>query len=110
MIYQDLKGQWDVFLDEGKNDALPAEFPLEITLPNTTSNAQLGRLNPEKKYGCLTDRYMFEGYAWFRRSFEIMPEMAGKRCTLTLERTRKTAVFMDGKRCGEYCSLCTPHR
>lgn len=110
MIYQDLKGQWDVFLDEGKNDALPAEFPLEITLPNTTSNAQLGRLNPEKKYGCLTDRYMFEGYAWFRRSFEITPEISGKRCTLTLERTRKTAVFIDGKSYGEYCSLCTPHR
>ena len=90
MTFTDLSGKWEVFLDENKNDALPESFPLEISLPDTTSHAKLGRVNPDKKYGCLTDRYMFEGYAWFKRSFTVDEKAAAQRCVLFLERTRKT--------------------
>ena len=110
MTYTDISGEWSVFLDEEKNDSFPASFPDKITLPNTTSAAQLGKLNTEKSYGSLTDLYRFEGYAWFSRKITITREQAEQHLMLILERTRKTAVFIDGKKIGEYCSLCAPHR
>lgn len=110
MIISDISGQWDVFLDENKTDRLPECFPDKITLPNSTSNAGLGKLNTEIEYGCLTDLHKFEGWAWFRRSVEITPEMADRNMTLFLERTRKTRLFVDGKPFGSFCSLCAPHR
>ena len=110
MITTDLSGLWEVCLDESKSEALPAAFPDRITLPNSTSNAGLGKLNTEIEYGCLTDLHKFEGFAWFRRRVEITPEMAGKNLTLFLERSRKTTLFVDGAFIGGYCSLCAPHR
>lgn len=110
MTVIDLSGKWDVFLDENKTGLLPDSYRDTITLPDSTSNAQLGRLNTEKKYGCLTDLYSFEGHAYFRRRFAVSEQAAAGNITLLLERTRKTAVFIDGKLRGEFCSLCTPHR
>lgn len=110
MIITDISGKWDVFLDEDKSDRLPEKYLNEINLPDSTSNAGLGRLNTETEYGCLTDMHKFEGFAWFRRIIEITPEMAGQNITLFLERTRKTRLFLDGKPIGSYCSLCAPHR
>lgn len=110
MIITDLSGKWDVFLDESKDASLPEKYPDSIMLPNSTSNAGLGRLNTEPEYGCLTDLHKFEGFAWFRRSVDISPEMTQQSITFFMERTRKTRVFLDGKLVGNYCSLCTPHR
>lgn len=110
MTITDLSGQWEVFLDESKNDLLPESYPDRINLPDSTSNAGLGKLNKEIEYGCLTELHKFEGFAWFRRSIDISPEMAANNLTLFLERTRKTRVFLDGKLIGSCCSLCAPHR
>lgn len=110
MIITDLSGQWKAFLDESKTDSLPEKYPDNITLPNSTSNAGLGKINTETEYGCLTDMHKFEGFAWFQRSIEITPEMADQNITLFLERTRKTRVFLDGKLIGRRDSLCAPHR
>ncbi len=110
MITNDLSGQWEVFLDESKTASLPEKYPDRIALPNSTSNAGLGKLNTEIEYGCLTDLHKFEGFAWFRRTVIISPEMAEQTLQLFLERTRKTTVYLDGKELGSYCSLCTPHR
>lgn len=107
MTYTDLSGEWSAFLDETRSEAFPEAFPDKITLPNTTSNAGLGKLNTKKNSGCLTDLYKFEGYAWFRRRITV-PKAA--HLTLVLERTRKTAVYVDGAKIGEHCSLCAPHR
>ena len=110
MIITDLSGQWKAFLDESKNDSLPEKYHDSITLPNSTSNAGLGKINTETEYGCLTDMHKFEGFAWFQRSIEVTPEMAEQNVTLFLERTRKTRVFLDGKLIGRRDSLCAPHR
>lgn len=110
MIVTDLSGLWEAFLDEGKSGEMPTEFPDKIHLPNSTSNAGLGSLNTEIEYGCLTDLHKFEGFAWFRREIEITPDMADRNITLFLERTRKTTLFVDGEKRGEFCSLCAPHR
>ncbi len=110
MITVDLSGKWDVCLDKTKRGLLPAEYPYTIQLPDTTSNAQLGEQCRDIEYGCLTDTYKFEGYAWFKRSIEVTPDMEGKCLTLFIERTRKTMVFMDGRERGCCDSLCAPHR
>ena len=60
MIITDLSGQWEVLLDESKADVLPDKYPDRINLPDSTSNAGLGRLHPELEYGCLTDQHKFE--------------------------------------------------
>ncbi len=110
MIINDLSGQWAVCLDKEKRWLLPESYSYTISLPNTTSAAQLGEKNTEIEYGCLTDEYKFEGFAWFKRSIEVTPDMEGKNLTLFIERTRKTTVFMDGRERGSFNSLCGPHR
>lgn len=110
MIITDLSGRWDVFLDETKRSLSPQSYPDSIVLPDSTSNAGLFRKNTEIEYGCLTDMHKFEGYAWFRRTIEITPEMSGKCLTLFLERTRMTAIYIDGRECRFGNSLCSPHR
>ncbi len=109
-MFTDLSGKWRVHLDEEKRGELPDIYEAEIALPDSTSHARLGKLNEERKYGCLTDIYKFEGYAWFTRTVNITEEQSERELTLFLERTRKTAVYLDGEKVGEYCSLCTPHR
>lgn len=109
-MFTDLCGKWQVYLDKEKRAELPAEYNMEICLPDTTSHAGLGKVNSEKKYGCLTDIYAFEGYAWFRRTVSVTEEQSKRELTLFLERTRKTAVYLDGVSAGEFCSLCSPHR
>lgn len=109
MIIKDLSGRWDVYLDETKRSLSPESYPDSIILPDSTSNAGLFRENTEIEYGCMTDMHKFEGYAWFRKSIEITPELSGKCITLFLERTRMTAVYIDGRECRFGDSLCSPH-
>lgn len=110
MLTTDLSGRWETFLDENKADRLPEIYPGSISLPDSTSNAGLGRINTQTEYGCLTDIHKFEGFAWFRRKITVAPEAAGRHTILYLERTRKTQVYVDGKSIGSFCSLCAPHR
>ncbi len=111
MFITDISGKWEAFLDKEKCMRNPQSFPDTINLPDSTSNAGLGELNTaEIEYGCLTDMHKFEGYAWFRRTIEITPETEGKVTTLFLERTRMTAIYIDGRACRYGISLCSPHR
>ena len=110
MNIRDISGNWEVYLDDSKTGKLPKKYEYVISLPNSTSNAQLGKMNDEKKYGCLTDLYKFEGHAYYRKTINVSQEESTKRLVLHLERTRKTTIYIDGIKKGEYCSLCTPHR
>ena len=105
----DLSGLWRVYLDADKRDALPAVYPDEMMLPGTTSAAGLGPENPARETYFLTDAHKFEGYAWFMRTFESS-DWQNMLVQLTLERTRKTTVYLDGKMVGSQNSLCAPHR
>ncbi len=114
MMKMDLSGNWQAFLDEEKKQQLPAAYPDTMWLPGTISAAGLGRENPARETYFLTDAHKFEGYAWFRRGF-VAGDWQGQQVLLTLERTRKTRVFLDGEEvkgleAGDYDSLCTPHR
>lgn len=105
----DLSGLWRVYLDAEKSPALPAVYPDEMTLPGTTSAAGLGPKNPARETYFLTDAHKFEGYAWFMRTFES-GDWQDMLVEFTLERTRKTTVYLDGKMIGHQNSLCAPHR
>lgn len=109
MMKIDLSGQWQVKLDAEKQETMPQAYPETMMLPGTTSVAGLGMPNPAKETGCLTDAYRFEGAAWFMRTFTA-GDWTGEQTMLTLERTRKTTVYLDGRPIGHQESLCTPHR
>ncbi len=105
----DLSGLWRVYLDETRQDELPAVYPDAMTLPGTTSAAGLGKENPARETYFLTDAHKFEGYAWFMRRFDC-PDWSDCQVMLTLERTRKTTIYLDGRVIGHQESLCAPHR
>lgn len=109
MMKIDLSGQWRVKLDAEKQETMPQAYPETMMLPGTTSVAGLGMPNPAKETGCLTDAYRFEGAVWFMRTFTA-GDWTGEQTMLTLERTRKTTVYLDGRPIGHQESLCTPHR
>ena len=109
MMNIDLSGQWQVKLDAEKQETMPQAYPETMMLPGTTSAAGLGMPNPAKERGCLTDAYRFEGAVWFMRTFTA-GDWTGEQTMLTLERTRKTTVYLDGRPIGHQESLCTPHR
>lgn len=109
MMKIDLSGQWQVKLDAEKQETMPQAYPETMTLPGTKSAAGLGMPNPAKETGCLTDAYRFEGAVWFMRTFTA-GDWTGEQTMLTLERTRKTTVYLDGRPIGHQESLCTPHR
>lgn len=109
MMKIDLSGQWQVKLDAEKQETMPQAYPETMMLPGTTSAAGLGMPNPAKETGCLTDAYRFEGAVWFMRTFTA-GDWTGEQTMLSLERTRKTTVYLDGRPIGHQESLCTPHR
>lgn len=109
MMKIDLSGQWQVKLDAEKQETMPQAYSETMMLPGTTSAAGLGMPNPAKETGCLTDAYRFEGAVWFMRTFTA-GDWTGEQTMLTLERTRKTTVYLDGRPIGHQESLCTPHR
>lgn len=109
MMKIDLSGQWQVKLDAEKQETMPQAYPETMMLPGTTSAAGLGMPNPAKETGRLTDAYRFEGAVWFMRTFTA-GDWTGEQTMLTLERTRKTTVYLDGRPIGHQESLCTPHR
>ncbi len=103
----DLSGAWQVYLDAGKCPIQPDVYPEEMILPGTTSAAGLGPENPARETYFLTDAHKFEGYAWFMREVDV--PVTGP-AMLTLERTRKTTLYLDGVEFGRRVSFCAPHR
>lgn len=110
----DLSGLWQAALDAEKTALCPVSFPFSMHLPGTTSAALLGPENPARETYFLTDAHKFEGHAWFLRTFEA-GAWEDMQVLLTLERTRKTTVYLDGKPVApltpyDHNSLSTPHR
>ncbi len=105
----DLSGIWRLRLEKEPTDP-PESYPDTIRLPDTISHAKKAPKNNDRAAGFLTDHYSYEGYAWFEREFTLTEADAAAELFLMLERTRMTAVYLDGKRLGEGNSLTTPHR
>ena len=110
MEYLDLSGVWAMSLKADGGDAPPRSYEDEIRLPDSTSHARKGPLKTERFSGHLTDPYAFEGCMWVRREIMIPETWEGLALSLVLERSRRTEVYLDGRRIGTRDSLCTPHR
>ena len=115
---QNLSGIWQFALD-GSKAGLEQEYFLRtafedtIELPTTTAEARKGTKSTERHTGYLTEPYHFEGYAWFLRELEIPIEEEGvgkRRFFFTMERTRKSSVWVDGSYVGSFDSFYAAHR
>lgn len=110
-----LSGIWQFTLDREKT-GLRQEFYKKtsfddtIELPTTTAEAKKGEKNTKRYTDCLTETYHFEGYAWYLREIEIPVEERGKRFFFSMERTRKSTVWVDGEQVGRFDSFYVEHR
>ena len=109
MLCIDLKGKWKLCLDEYKKYKKPPKGEEDIELPDSTAHAKKGREKTEPSIACMTDRYYFEGYAWYSREIRIDKSWTDKKITLFLERTRISTVYIDGQEIGTEKSLCGFH-
>ena len=110
MEHLDLSGIWEMSLTSDRGGRPPAKYDDVIRLPDSTSRAHKGPKSEARFSGYLTDPYAFEGCLWVRREVVAPENWEGMEITLMLERTRRTSLFLDGKRIGAQNSLCTPHR
>ncbi len=110
MIKVDLQGVWDLYLDAEKVYTEPPKANDTIVLPDSTAHAGKGKEDLEPNVGYMTDRFYFEGYAWYSRKIQVKPEWVDKIITLFLERTRISTVYVDGREIDTLDSLCGFHK
>lgn len=109
MIKVDLQGTWDLYLDAEKVCTEPPKGNDTIVLPDSTAHAGKGKEDLEPNVGYMTDRYYFEGYAWYSRKIQVEQDWVDKKITLFLERTRISTVYIDGEEMDTLDSLCGFH-
>ncbi len=97
----DLAGEWRFSFETPKLDDT-------IALPTTTAMAKKGKINEKEETGFLTERYPYEGKAYFEKNAIIPGKYIGKHTVLYLERTRVARVWIDGELVGQQNSLTTP--
>jgi len=91
--------------------ALPdLSFSDSIQLPGTTETRGKGDLNEGVERGGLTRLKKFEGAAWYERDVDIPASWEGKRVVLSLERSKLTQVWWNGKPCGSQLLFGAPQR
>ena len=110
MIKVDLQGTWELYLDGEKQCTNPPKGNERIVLPDSTAHAKKGKENREPNTGYMTDRYYFEGFAWYTRTIFIEKDWTDKKIVLFLERTRISTVYIDGVEISTENSLCGYHK
>ncbi|MDZ8117051.1 sugar-binding domain-containing protein [Pontiella agarivorans] len=110
-----LNGKWELTLapDEalGNQPAYTVlDFNDSVKLPGTLTENKKGIRNTNRdEQNHLSREFMFEGTAWYKRLIHIPRDWKNRRIVLRLERTRKTAVWLDGTLLGIDPSLSTAH-
>lgn len=107
----DLSGGWALCCDPAPctHTAPPAVFPETMQLPGTTAQQRIGTPNTARETGYLTEVYPFKGQIWLKKTVSIPAEALSRHICLSLERTRLTELWVNGKKMGSRDSLCTPH-
>lgn len=105
----DLQGTWSLYLDADKAYTAPPQPNDTIVLPDSTAHAQKGTENLKPTPDYMTDRFYFEGYAWYSRKIFVEESWVNKKLTLFLERTRISTVYIDGVEINTEDSLCGFH-
>ena len=101
----DLQGKWAFKLDvRGKGEEsgfATAPFAEEVMLPGTTDTNRKGfRPTRTDETTYLTRLHAYVGRAWYKKVVDIPESWKNKVVTLTLERTKPTRVWVDGKEAG----------
>ncbi|TWT81426.1 Beta-galactosidase [Planctomycetes bacterium CA13] len=110
-----LDGNWELKLQPGiaLGDApIRGELAFDdtVSLPGSLAENGKGIRNTDRTVTThLSREFMFEGTAWYRRSIDFPSDWTGQRVVLRLERTRKTAVWLEGRYLGSNPSLSTSH-
>lgn len=79
-------------------------------LPGTTDENKLGGGNSNTHVTTqLTRLYPHEGALTYSRKISIGKDMADKKLTLFLERTKPSTLWIDGDSIGSICQLYAPH-
>ena len=110
MIIKDLQGKWELYLDAEKNFSKPPKANDTIILPDSTAHAEKGTFHDKQTTDYMTDRYYFEGYAWYSKTIDVDASWEDKNITLFLERTRISTVYIDGEEMNTENSLCGFHK
>lgn len=122
----DLQGKWAFKLDVRGNGEesgfATAPFAEEVMLPGTTDTNRKGfRPTRTDETTYLTRLHTYVGRAWYKKVVDIPESWKNKVVTLTLERTKPTRVWVDGKEAGsrdgisvrqvyDLCRFLTPGR
>lgn len=108
----DLAGAWRFQLDGDKAGVDQAWYSKtledQVRLPGTTDENRKGILKNDAPLDMLGRVWFWKGAAWYQREVVIPESWAGKRITLTLERSKNTRVWVDGVFCGWEDTLSAP--
>lgn len=107
----DLSGVWQ-FLSDSENKisegSVPSEYTEQIMLPGTMDTNKKGPLNNnDKETARLSRIYKFVGKAWYHREVIIPNNWKDKNIYLSLERTKPTQIWVDGKWIGRNNDIST---
>lgn len=100
-----LAGTWSCLLMEGGGQAQA------VVLPGTTDTHRMGTPCTDKRETTSLSRlFSYKGKARYSRDIEIPRAWKGKPVALFLERTKPTAVFVDGRKTSESNDISTAQR
>lgn len=107
----DLNGTWEFCLDRDNTVTADAEMSDTIQLPGTTDTNRKGdKIVDKSETTHLSRPYSYKGKAWYRRTVEIPQDWEMENIYLTLERTKPSEVYVDGKFAGSSGYISTPQR
>ena len=106
----DLSGEWLFALDRDATMQPGQPLSETVRLPGTTDTNQKGDpLARRDETTHLSRLYSYKGRAWYRKTVDIPKTWKKRRVWLYLERTKPTAVYVDGKPQGALESVSTGH-
>lgn len=105
----DLSGRWQLALDRDGTFTTADAMTDSIMLPGTTDTNRRGdRLADTTETKHLSRPWSYRGRAWYRHTVDIPADWAGRPVVLSLERTKPSQVFVDGRPAGSSNDISTP--
>lgn len=104
-----LSGRWQLALDRDGTFSPADAMTDSIMLPGTTDTNRRGdRLADTTETKHLSRPWSYRGRAWYRRTVDIPADWAGRAVVLSLERTKPSQVYVDGRSAGSSNDISTP--
>ena len=107
--YIDLSGTWLFALDRNKTIQAGTQLTETIQLPGTTDTNKKGDYTARSEETTQLSRlWSYKGRAWYQKEVDIPVSWKGKPVYLTLERTKPSKVYVDGKFAASSNDISTP--